>query len=227
MSITLVESTCQQCGGAFSVKAYLAGVQKFCSMTCKGLATRHRVQLTCPNCGKVFTTPPSQITLRGRKHCSRKCDMQARTREITEIFWSHVDKSGGPDACWIWTASLDRRGYGEIGINHRTTKAHRFSYELAHGPIKSSKLFVCHNCPGGDNPSCVNPAHLFLGTYLDNIADATRKGRMARKLDAERVTEIRRLHKAGKRGVSIAQQFGISPCTVSAIVLRRTWQHIE
>lgn len=82
-------------------------------------------------------------------------------------FWPKVDKSG---ECWIWTATKTRDGYGAVKVMYRPRTAHSVSWELANGPIPDG-LIVCHNCPGGDNPSCVNPAHLFLGTYSDNQND--------------------------------------------------------
>lgn len=93
-------------------------------------------------------------------------------------FWAKVDKSGGDDACWIWTAFRLRAGYGLFKWYGKDTGAHRVSWELAHGAIPDG-LWVLHNCPGGDNPACVNPAHLWLGTQQDNTDDMVKKGRSA------------------------------------------------
>jgi hypothetical protein len=93
---------------------------------------------------------------------------------LARRFWSKVDKGGD---CWVWTASLDRKGYGQIAITANGSKrprgAHRVAWELTHGPIPSG-LCVCHRC---DNPRCVRPDHLFLGTVGDNNRDMWRKGR--------------------------------------------------
>lgn len=97
------------------------------------------------------------------------------TREvasITDRFWAKVDRSG---ECWLWTASVRRDGYGNFnrGSGDGWVSAHRFSYELHHGPIPA-RLLVLHSC---DNRRCVNPSHLSLGTHRDNTRDAITKGR--------------------------------------------------
>jgi hypothetical protein len=104
--------------------------------------------------------------------------------EILKKFWSKVDRSGGPDACWLWQLQPNNKGYGRFSVQYNKNLfairelAHRMAY-MAHHNIRLTdpKIRVCHNCPGGDNPLCCNPAHLWLGTDMDNWKDCVEKGR--------------------------------------------------
>lgn len=93
-------------------------------------------------------------------------------------YWPKVDQAG---VCHLWTASKKMGGYayGFFGLHGRNVLAHRLAYELAHGPDSAEGWLVLHNCPGGDRPDCVNPAHLWRGTNADNSADMVAKGRAA------------------------------------------------
>lgn len=153
-------------------------------------------------------------------------------------FWAKVDKSGGPDACWIWTAAKDAHGYGNFGAGGHYLKAHRVAWTLANGQIphdgSAHGICVCHNCPGGDRRDCVNPAHLFQGTQYQNMLDRGAKGRQAKgeaqgisKLTAEKVVEIRVLYAAGGNTMkSIAAKFGVNGSVVCEIINRKAWQHV-
>lgn len=110
---------------------------------------------------------------------------------LEERFWAKVDKSPRPTGCWEWTGSTDADGYGRLRLGTReagVAKTHRLSWELAHGHIPDG-LLVCHSC---DNPRCVNPAHLFLGTIKDNVVDSVSKGRRAHQKAAPRGPRPRR-----------------------------------
>ena len=113
-------------------------------------------------------------------------DAEARREKHIALFWSHVDKT---DGCWNWNGARHVRGYGKLRFLDQHVSAHRLSYELANGPIAIGG-YVCHTC---DNPRCVNPAHLYLGTALTNNRDTMSRGRRPRSYrkgdPAERFTE--------------------------------------
>ncbi len=103
------------------------------------------------------------------------------TADIKKRFWAKVNKT---ESCWIWTASKNKAGYGFFWPTaERWIGAHRYSYYLANGKFDQMK-FVCHSC---DNPSCVNPNHLFLGSNSDNIKDASIKGRLYKQFNKSKV----------------------------------------
>lgn len=163
-------------------------------------------------------------------------------------FWGKVDKSAGPDGCWLWVSSLSADGYGRFVAGGKHWRAHRFAWDITNGPIPEG-LQVLHNCPDGDNPQCVNPAHLWLGTDVENMKDRHNKGHYATDnqhalrqhpekaargethskttLTDDQVQEIRRRY-TGKWGEqsAMAREFGVSHATINSIINRRTWTHI-
>jgi len=159
--------------------------------------------------------------------------MPARGREAVicscqiERFWKRVSRSAG---CWLWTGASDGR-YGQAHVNKKPVKAHRLSWILSFGDIPSG-LLVLHRC---DNPPCVNPAHLFLGTSQDNSDDKHAKGRnrsgIGEKchtavLCASLVVEIRRRHQQGESHARLAREFGVSPSSIGRAATRETWRHV-
>lgn len=140
-------------------------------------------------------------------------------------FWRKVDRRG-PNECWHWLGSRIGPGYGEFWANGAKHISSRFSFELANGPIAAG-LQVLHSC---DNPPCVNPAHLTLGTALDNSRDMIAKRRspagernpMA-KLRAEQVAEMRALATSGRAATDLGIRFGIAPSYVRAILRGERW----
>lgn len=125
---------------------------------------------TCPLCG---ATKDARA-----KRCEACFHKTYPRRSLETRFWRGVDKRG-PSECWPWKGTAHSGKYGHVGRGGRnggTVLASRVSYELHYGPIPDG-LYVCHTC---DNPPCVNPAHLFLGTQQDNVDDRVRKGRSAR-----------------------------------------------
>jgi hypothetical protein len=98
-------------------------------------------------------------------------------RRLTpEGFWARVKKSEAPDDCWLWAGAVNKAGYGQFSKGYGCTLAHRYAWELVNGPIPLG-LQICHKC---DVPPCCNPAHLWLGTQKDNMADCVAKNRISR-----------------------------------------------
>lgn len=145
--------------------------------------------------------------------------------------------------CWLWTGAVDKDGYGQIKEHGKQVKAHRVSWKIHHGELPEFSV-VCHQC---DTPSCVNPAHLFLGTHADNMKDRDAKGRTslcgargdangrrtrpdlikrgfdcpASLLSVEQVDEIMRRIADGASVLKIAEEHGVSDATVRRSIKRR------
>ena len=124
--------------------------------------------------------------------------------------------------CWLWAGTIETGGYGQVWVREygRLCLAHRLSWSLHCGD--PGKSYVLHRC---DNPPCVNPAHLFLGTHSDNMRDRSAKGRHPRaRLTPARVLEMRRLYAAGDiRQAELAVKFGVTSAQVSTIIRRAGW----
>jgi hypothetical protein len=139
-----------------------------------------------------------------------------------ERFWLRAPKSEG---CWEWQGELYPSGYGRFWSgNHKSVRAHRQAWVYTNGPIPDGML-VCHTC---DNRRCVNPAHLWLGTNAENIADMVAKGRCSRhggpkKLTEAAVLEIRMLRAAGVSGRVAGGKFGVTKSTANRVARGADW----
>lgn len=136
--------------------------------------------------------------------------------------------------CWLWQGSF-RRGYGRLSVGNRSTSAHRAIFSAVHGPVPKG-TFVCHEC---DNPACVNPAHLFLGTPRDNYEDMVSKGRRGKprpskphrvKLSAEQIRSIRERFVKGVPGKcgtgnadELAAEFGVHRAQIHKVANGQCW----
>jgi hypothetical protein len=162
---------------------------------------------------------------------------------IIILFWNHVDIKS-ENECWNWMMGKDKDGYGKFSIpivpgKRRHIRAHRFSYFITYGKYEEF-IFVCHKC---DNPMCVNPKHLFLGSAKDNFEDSKNKNRASKipmeksihrgedspmtKLKKEDVLEIKELYKDNNISVHyISQKFNVSKGVIYNVGSGRSWGHI-
>lgn len=151
---------------------------------------------------------------------------------LEEAFYSRINFKLSSDCCWIWPGAKDRGNYGRLRFKSKDYTAHRASWIVHFGNIEENML-VCHKC---DNPPCVNPEHLFLGTPKDNNDDKIKKGRQAifkgeengcSKLTANEVKEIIAWSKSGIKASIIAHNFNISKLYVYSLVSKVTWKHLH
>jgi hypothetical protein len=226
-------------------------LRRFCSMHCMAMACvapanrmrriplSQRQTFVCAHCGTVFIDPKFAKV---RRFCSQSCaraGQRPRRVPAEHRFWKYVQKG---DGCWEWCGARSPDDYGlfNSGVS-ASRKAHRYSWFLHNGPIPPG-LAVCHQC---DNPPCVNPDHLFLGTVADNNADRQAKGRSrggtcgpaperrargerigTAKLTDSTVREIRERVAAGESHSAIARSLGVVHTTVTNVIRRHTWHHV-
>jgi hypothetical protein len=147
-------------------------------------------------------------------------------KTLDERLELHVHRTS---TCWIWIGNRSHQGYGTTTIDQSPRMAHRLWWSKVNGPIPKG-MFVCHKC---DNPSCVNPAHLFLGTPKDNSQDMVRKGRVNRpigdrhpqaKLRNCDVREIRRLSLTGLTHTDLGKRYGVCASSICLMVSGKTWK---
>jgi hypothetical protein len=166
--------------------------------------------LLCARCGDAFS-----VRHGGSPFCGLKCR-----------FWSKVARGS---ECWVWTAGRDEYGYGAFIAPGLGQRAHRVAWGLDNGP--AGDLDVLHHC---DNPPCVRPSHLFLGTQADNVRDCKSKNRQAKgtdlpqsKLTPDRVRAVRAARASGQAYEQIARENGVSRRLVFMIVRRTVWAHVS
>jgi len=154
---------------------------------------------------------------------------RAPYRTADDRYWEKVEQRG-PDECWEWRGARTNNGYGRF-LHIRVIQASHAAWLVEHGFLPPDGMEVCHTC---DNPGCVNPRHLFLGTRNDNMADMAQKGRGAvgervhgAKLTAAEVRAMKRLISMGVRQSKLATAFGVSRATVSFIASGDRWGHVR
>lgn len=161
-------------------------------------------------------------------YCSRQCANEAR-RESPVTLLSRHSVTNQESGCVEWTACRDKKGYGRMSPQaDGEVLAHRVSYLVCVGPIPDG-LNVLHHC---DNPRCINPSHLFLGTNGDNNADRVAKGRSRGAVGVRNgkaalsEADVLRIRDDPRTQSAIAREYGVDPTTVSCIKRGATWTHL-
>lgn len=150
-----------------------------------------------------------------------------------ERFWAKVDKKSAPiknkrlGRCWLWIGAKDRNGYGVVRIGGKNYSAHRLSWEWANNQKIPDGMVLIHLC---DEPSCVKPSHLTIGTQINNIEDRVKKNRSARgqqngkaRLTEKDVKLIKKLRGRGMTESSIAELLEVSRSAVANVLHHRSW----
>lgn len=168
---------------------------------------------------RCFTCSPSCRTIRNNRN---------RGGTLEHRFWSKVDKISSANGCWLWTRTSNQRGYGMFRLEGKDVPAHRMSYRMCKGEIPKG-MFVCHKC---DNPPCVNPEHLFIGTAKDNSDDMIRKGRRGYSPHSKhflKETDIPLIKDYRNNGMiykDIAEMFNVSDRTIGKVCRGERWKHV-
>lgn len=165
----------------------------------------------------------------GKYFCSKKCHGLSKIMSLEMRFWEKVDKKS-KDECWEWLGAKGGRGYnqGQIRDNNKLIIASRVSWQIHFGNIPDG-LSVCHKC---DNPPCVNPTHLFLGTHQDNMDDKVKRNRQMQgenqwksKLTKSDILKIRELYnKKTYNQYDLSGMFGVGQDNISRIINKKIWK---
>lgn len=195
--------------------------------------------VTCAQCGEPFDRGYAINSRRAKRpqFCSRECQnaysKAGAAARAQQRFWSHVE-IGNEDDCWEWHSQRDKNGYGRFHFARKagvTQLAHRHAVQFFAGITIPDGIVACHSC---DNPGCVNPAHILLGSQADNVADMIAKGRKSpigprgvqvntAKLTTQDVLTIRA---SAEKSKTLAGRFGVSRVQINNIRSGRQWRHV-
>lgn len=251
-----VELTCARCGKLFTAtQSQVRNGRRFCSFDCfnhhrkgdKHAQWKGGLQtVKCAYCGKELKRTAASL----RRVKFSYCDLQCRSNGVrlgiskrmptpaAERFWPKVDVRSDAE-CWVWRAARDSDGYGHFHDGTKMTTAHRFAWSLLNGDIPAG-MSVMHSC---DNPPCCNPAHLSIGTNVENTRDREAKGRHGTgstgkrrapelvwnaSLTQTQADEIRiRYARGDVQQKELAREFGVTPTTVWRIISGKSYHSAD
>lgn len=186
----------------------------------------------CENCPSAFYKDVrySIKYWQRQRHCSQQCAGQSRKRRcaatrapIEQIFHAKYKRDEG---CWNWTGSKDKDGYGVFFYKKKGYRANKLALQFAGNPVPDG-YYACHKC---DNPSCVNPSHLYVGTPQQNSDDCRSRGRNQKgeKVHSAKLTEadVQLIRASFLTDEEAGRRFGVSRSNISMIRTRRTWKHV-
>lgn len=186
----------------------------------------------CENCQSVFYKDVrySAKYWQRQKHCSQRCAGQSWKRRcaearapIEQMFHAKYERG---EYCWNWTSTKDKDGYGLLFYQKKIYRANKLALQFAGTPVPDG-YYACHKC---DNPACVNPSHLYVGTPQQNSDDCRIRGRgqKGEKVHSAKLTEadVRLIRSSFETDEETGKRFGVSRSNISMIRSRRTWKHV-
>lgn len=191
------------------------------------IARRAEVK-SCAFCSAAFTRDRrySRAYFAKQKFCSQNCSARSFSENNAAIYGDPIARfmervSKRESGCWEWNGNLNNKGYGYFSIGGKKRLAHRFALENLGSGIRKGQV-ACHDC---DNPKCVNPEHLYAGTFKSNSIDAVRRGRLKhQKLSVE---DAKNILVSDEAYTVLAERYGIGTEMVSAIKTGRKWAHLR
>lgn len=188
---------------------------------------------TCSVCGSSFTRNPSygKAQWARTKYCGRKCAGAARSEQLGKLRPALVDKFRSfftpGNGCWNWTGTIDGYGYGVIDYSGKRYRAHVLALEFDGRPVGGG-MVARHKC---DNPKCVNPEHLEVGTQRQNVYDAIARGRFPRgeRSGQSKLTEndVKEIRTSDGSNTQLSIKFGVTRQAIGRIRRGETWRHIQ